>query len=102
MGFPFSALKILEGFHVEAAQRMTDMRPQQRIVRLWVYPMSVEVLAAAQLKPVTTYTRWQGHNSTKTNKGHVLLEKCRGRREKMWQSGPHKVLGAGNGPEGGG
>ena len=41
---PPSALKVLEGFHVEAGRRMTGMRPQQRTAGPWIYPQSVDVL----------------------------------------------------------
>ena len=34
---PPSALKVLEGFHVEATRRMTGMRPQRRTVGPWVF-----------------------------------------------------------------
>ena len=57
MGAAPSALKVIEGFHVEAAQRMTGMCPQRRTVGAWVYPKSADVLVAACLRPVLTYIR---------------------------------------------
>ena len=63
---------------MEAAQRMTGVRPQQRMVWPWVYPKSTDVLVAARLKPVATYTRQLRHNTAKTIKSRGLLEECRG------------------------
>ena len=49
---PPSAMKVLEGFRVEAARRLMGMMPQKRGDH-WVYPKSAEVLVAAQLKTRT-------------------------------------------------
>ena len=78
-----SGLQVLKGFHVEAARRMTGMQPQRRIVGLWIYPKSVDVLAAARLKTVATYIAQRRHNISKTIKGRTLLEECRGAERKQ-------------------
>ena len=44
-------LRALEGFHVEAARRLTGMRPTKR-GETWVYPHSVDVLRAAHLRKI--------------------------------------------------
>jgi hypothetical protein len=80
---PPSGLKVLEGFHVEAARRMTGMRPQRRTVSPWIYPKSKDVLAAARLKPVATYIRRHRHNIAKTIEGRTLLEECRGTERRL-------------------
>ena len=46
-----STLRELEGFHVEAARRLTGMRPR-KVKGEWVYPHSADVLAAAHLQPI--------------------------------------------------
>ena len=75
---PPSALKVLEGFHVEASRRMTGMRPQRWTVGPWIYPKSADVLAAARLRPVATYIQRRRHQIAKTIEGRTLLEECRG------------------------
>ena len=47
--------KAPDGFHVEAAQQMTDMRPKRWTVGPWIYPKSKDVMTMARLKPVATY-----------------------------------------------
>ena len=44
----------MEGFHVEAARRLTGMRPEKRGTR-WVYPKSVSVRRAARVKTIVEY-----------------------------------------------
>ena len=83
---PPSALKVLEGFHVEAARRMTGMRPQRRTVGAWVYPKSADVLAAARLRPVATYIRRRRHHIATTIEGRTLLEECRGAERRSGSS----------------
>merc|ERR1712086_95888 len=51
---PPRAMKVLEGFHVEAARRLTGMMPEKR-GETWTYPKSKEVLAAAHLKTIGEY-----------------------------------------------
>merc|ERR1712153_211230 len=83
---PPSALKVLEGFHMEAARRMTGMRPQRRTVGPWVYPKSADVLAAARLRPVATYIRRRRHQIPKTIEGRTLLDECRGAERRSGSS----------------
>ena len=51
---PPSALWALEGFHVEAARRLTGMRAK-KVEGEWVYPHSEDVLAASHLQPISHY-----------------------------------------------
>ena len=44
-------LRALEGFHVEAARRLTGMRFTKR-GETWVYPKSADVLRAAHLRTI--------------------------------------------------
>ena len=46
-----STLRELEGFHVEAARRLTGMR-SRKVKGEWVYPHSADVLATAHLQPI--------------------------------------------------
>jgi hypothetical protein len=96
--FPPSGLKVLEEFHVEAARRMTGMRPQRRTVGPWVYPKSRDVLAAARLQPVATYIRRRRHNIAKTIEGRTLLEECRGGGKETRQPSQNFLVGPGNEP----
>ena len=82
---PF-ALKVLEYFHVEAAQRMTGMQPQQRTVGPWIYPKSADVLVAARLQPVATYICRRRHQIAKTIEGRALLEECGGAERRSGSS----------------
>ena len=45
-------LRLLEGFHVRAARRMTGMMPKKKSDGSWEYPDSAEVLKAACLHTV--------------------------------------------------
>lgn len=51
---PPLALKVLKGFHVVAAWRLTRMMPKKR-GDLWTYPKTPEVLTAARPKTMTKY-----------------------------------------------
>ena len=93
---PPSALKVLEGFHVEAARRMTGMRPQKRTVGPWIYPKSADVLAAARLRPVATYIRRRRHHIATTIEGLALLEEYRGDGEEEWEFELPNVVVAGD------
>ena len=46
---PPSGLRALEGFHVEAARRLTGMKPK-KVNGVWEYPHSADVLEAAGLR----------------------------------------------------
>jgi hypothetical protein len=80
---PPSGLKVIEGFHVEAARRMTCMRPQRRTEGPLVYPKSRDVLAAARLKPMATYIRRRRARIAKTIEGRPLLTECRGEERRL-------------------
>ena len=45
-----SAMRGLEGFHVEDARRLTGMR-LRKVKGKWVYPHSADVLTVARLQP---------------------------------------------------
>ena len=47
-------LRALDGFHVEAARRLTGMRPKKQ-GDSWVYPKSAVVLRAARLRTIGDY-----------------------------------------------
>ena len=47
-------LRALEGFHVEAARHLTNMRPAKR-GETWVYPKSVSVLQATRVRKIAEY-----------------------------------------------
>ena len=45
-----SMMRELEGFHVEDARRLTDMR-LRKVKGKWVYPHSADVLTVSHLQP---------------------------------------------------
>ena len=47
-------LRALDGFHVEAARRLTGMRPLKQ-GETWIYPKSADVLRAARLRTIGEY-----------------------------------------------
>ena len=53
-----TARRPLEGFHVEAARRITGKKPykiKKGGEEVWIYPHSADVLAAAGLRPLRHY-----------------------------------------------
>ena len=72
-----SALRELKGFHVEAARRLTGMRPR-KVKGEWVYPHSADVLAAAHLQPIEYYLRKRRHTVYNTIRGRDVLKECEG------------------------
>ena len=50
-----SMMRTLEGFHVQAARRMTGMMPERKSDGSWVYPDSEKVLKAAGLRMIAHY-----------------------------------------------
>ena len=63
----------MEGFHVEAAWRLTGMR--LRMVKgKWVYPHSADVLKAAGLCTVAECIARRRANIAKTIEGRKILE----------------------------
>ena len=69
-------LRALEGFHVEAARRITGMRPTKR-GETWVYPKSVSVLRAARVKTIVEYIADRRCNILLTIADRPVLEECR-------------------------
>ena len=67
----------LEGFHVEAARKLTGMRPRKVKVE-WIYPHSANVLAAAHLQPIEYYLRKQRHTVYNNIRGRDVLKECKG------------------------
>ena len=74
---PPSAYKALEGFHVEAAHRLTGMMPKEEKGE-WIYPHTADVLAAAHLQPIQYYIQKRRHTIAQTIEGRLILEECRG------------------------
>ena len=74
---PPSAYKALEGFHVQAARRLTGMRPRE-VKGEWVYPHSTDVLAAAHLQLIEHYIQKRRHTIAQTVEGRGIPEECRG------------------------
>ena len=70
-------LRALNGFHVEAARRLTGMRPTKRGAT-WTYPKSVDVLRAARVKTITEYIAARRHTILRTIADRPILEECRG------------------------
>ena len=90
----------LDGFHVEAARRITGKRPR-KVKRkgqedIWVYPHSADVLEAAGLHPLRHYIDKRRATIATTIQGRPTLLECMGaersegtpRRLSWW----HQVL----------
>ena len=69
-------LRAMEGFHVEAARRITGMRPEKRGNR-WVYPKSVNVRRGARVKTIAEYITDRRRNILLTIADRPILEECR-------------------------
>ena len=103
---PPSGLKCLEGFHVEAARRLTGMRPR-KVKGKWVNPHSADVPKAAWLCTVAECIARRRANIAKTIEGRKILEECRGAtrrrgtpaRTYWWEQ---ELTFEGGGQEGGG
>ena len=72
-------LRALKGFHVEAARRLTGMRPAKR-GDVWVYPKSADVLREARLKTIGEYIAKRRQTVLRTIADRPILEECRGGR----------------------
>ena len=82
-----TALRPLNGFHVEAARRISGKRPRKVKRRdcddVWVYPHSADVLAAAGLHPLRHYIDKRRATTAKSIQDRPVLVECMGaeRRE---------------------
>ena len=72
-----SALRELSGFHVEAARRLTGMRPR-KVKGVWIYPHSADDLAAAHLQLIEFYILKRRHTVYNTIRGCDVLKECEG------------------------
>ena len=61
------------GFHVEAARRLTGMRPTKR-GETWIYPKSPDVLRAARVRPIAEYIAARRKTILQTIADHPILE----------------------------
>ena len=82
-----SGLIVLEGVHVEAARRLTGMKPKKEGGK-WTYPHSADVLQAAGLRPIADYIAKRRANIAQTIEGRKLLKECQG-AERRRGSPPH-------------
>ena len=73
---PATARRPLEGFHVEAARRLTGTRPKE-VKGEWVYPHTADVLRAAGLQTLEHYIDKRRHTIATTIQGRPILEECR-------------------------
>ena len=69
-------LRTLEEFHVEAARRLTGMRPSNR-GDSWVYPKSADVLRAARLRTIGEYIARRRQTVLRAIADRPILEECR-------------------------
>ena len=70
-------LRILEGFHVGVAQRITGMMPKKKSGGSWEYPDSAEVLKAACLHTVSDYIQVRRHIVMKFMSERPIFQFCR-------------------------
>ena len=69
-------LRALDGFYVEAARRLTGMRPKKR-GGSWVYPKSADVLRAARLRTIGEYIARRRQTVLRAIADRPILEECR-------------------------
>ena len=69
-------LRALEGFHVEAARRLTGIRPTKR-GETWVYPHSADVLRAAHLRTIRESIARRRQTVLQAIADQLILEECR-------------------------
>ena len=81
-------LRLLEGFHVRAARRMTGMMPKRKSDGTWEYPDSVEVLKAACLHTVEDYITVRRRTVMKYVVERPIYQYCR-EAERQRGSGSH-------------
>ena len=81
-------LRLLEGFHVRAARRMTGMMPKKKSDDSWEYPDSAEVLKAACLHTVEDYIQVRRHTVMKFVSERPIYRYCR-EAERRRGSGSH-------------
>ena len=70
-------LRALEGFHVEAARRLTGMRPSKR-GDSWVYPKLADVLRVARLRTIGDYIARRRQTVLRAIADRLILEECMG------------------------
>ena len=87
-------LRALEGFHVEAARRLTGMRPSKR-GDSWVYPTSADVLRAARLRTIGDYIARRRQTVLWAIADRPILDECRGVGEAARERYPDLLVGAG-------
>ena len=74
-----AARRPLDGFHVEAARRLTGKRPYKigkGEAERWVYPHSADVLRAAGLRPLRHYIDKRRATIAKTIRDRPILGEC--------------------------
>ena len=81
-------MRLLEGFHVKAARRMTGMMPKRKSDGSWEYSDSEEVLEAAGLHTVAAYIQIRRHTVMKFVVERPIYQFCR-EAERSRGSGLH-------------
>lgn len=74
---PPSVLKVLPGFYVKTARRLTGMH-QQRVRGMCVQSKAADILAATRLHPIEYCIAKRMMMVLKAIKGRTLLEECWG------------------------
>ena len=87
-----SGLRALEGFHVEAARRLTGTRPK-RVNGVWEYPHSADVLEAAGLTTIADAIAKRRSSIAKTIEGRRVLKECREAERRRGSPPLHHVVG---------
>ena len=93
---PPLGLRALEGFHVEAARRLTGMRPK-KVNGVWEYSHSADVLEATGLRTIADTIAKPRSNISKTIERRQVIKECREveRRRPLPPSPTHDVMGPG-------
>ena len=88
---------------MEAARRLTGMRPSKR-GETWVYPKSADVLRAAHVRTIGDYIAARHRTILQTIADRPILEECRGAERRrgsptrLQARGPQDIRGLGVDP----
>jgi hypothetical protein len=81
-----SSIKRLEGFHLQAARRITGKMPCKNPDGMWTYPLTEDVLEAAGLYTITHYVGVRRQTIANFIVNRPIFELCRGVERKRGTS----------------
>ena len=81
-----SSIKRLEGFHLQAARRITGKMPCKNPDGMWTYPLTEDVLEVAGLYTITHYVGVRRQTIANFIVNRPIFELCRGAERKRGTS----------------